>query len=248
MLFRIALLSLVLCAVLPLEVSAGEVDPNAEPFVRALEAHYRNAKTLKAIFLERYSEGHEGLQAESGTVYFSRPGRMRWEYEAPEAKTFLSDGKTVWLYVPKDHTVTRAPLKQSDDWRSPLALLTGKADLSRLCAKVQISDQLPATAGDVVLLCLPRGEKRDKASESRSDAESALSDPTADFDRVLLEIQPKTGQLADVKVLQPGGIELQYTFGNWQENLPIPESKFHFQAPPGVAIVDGSTDPNVGAQ
>ena len=237
-----------LFAVVTAEVSAATVDPNAEPFVRALEAHYRSAKTLKAVFLERYSEGREGLQAESGTVYFSRPGRMRWEYEAPESKTFLSDGKTVWLYVPKDRTATRAPLKQSDDWRSPLALLTGKADLARLCDKVQVSDHLPATAGDVVLLCLPRGQKRATSNESHSDSQSALSDPTADFDRVFLEIQPETGQLADVKVLQPGGIELEYTFGNWQENFPIPESKFHFQAPPGVAIVDGSAEPSSGSQ
>ena len=75
------------------------------------EDHYRSVKTLKAIFLERYSDGPQNIQLESGTVYFSRPGRMRWEYESPETKLFLVDGKTVWFFVPSDKTATRAPDK-----------------------------------------------------------------------------------------------------------------------------------------
>jgi hypothetical protein len=31
---------------------------------------------------------------------------------------------------------------------------------------------------------------------------------------------------------------LEYRFGNWQENLPLSESLFHFEAPAGVAIVE----------
>ena len=49
---------------------------------------------------------------------------------------------------------------------------------------------------------------------------------------------PKTGELSDVRILQPGGVELEYRFGNWQENLPLAESLFRFQAPAGIAIVD----------
>ena len=63
---------------------------------------------------------------------------MRWEYDSPEKKLFLVDGKTTWFYVPYDHTVTKAPVKESSDWRTPLALLTGKADLSRLCSQIDL--------------------------------------------------------------------------------------------------------------
>ena len=227
---------------MPFAAARGaEIDPRAAPIVRAIEAHYHDATTLKAVFLERYGDGRQGLQVESGTVYFSRPGRMRWEYEAPEQKVFISDGKTVWFYVPADHTVTRAPLKQNEDWRTPLALLTGKAQLSHLCDKVELSDQKPGTPGNAVLMCLPRGEKR-AANKGRDqdDADSAITDPGGDFDRVFLEVVPQTGQLADVRVVQPGGIELEYRFGNWQENIPIESSQFRFQAPAGVAIVDGA--------
>jgi outer membrane lipoprotein carrier protein len=214
--------------------------PEAVPIVRALEARYHNAKTLKAIFLQRYSDSRQGLQVESGTVYFSRPGRMRWEYESPAKKLFISDGRTVWFFVPADRTVTRAPMKQSADWRTPLALLTGKARVAELCGRIDLTNAAPGTAGDVVLRCLPRGEKTSSKPAQQEDPDAALTDPDQPFNQVLLEVNPSTGELADVRVIEPGGIEIDYRFGNWIENPPLEESLFHFVPPVGVAIVDGS--------
>ena len=240
--FRLTLLAaLVLVAISISTPALATTQPQALPIVRALEARYHNAKTLKALFLQHYSDGRQGSQVESGTVYFSRPGRMRWEYESPAQKLFISDGKTVWFFVPADRTVTRAPIKQSSDWRTPLALLTGKARLSELCGRIDLTNATPGTVGDVVLRCLPRGEKLpSKITSPQNDADAALTDPGQPFDQVLLEVNPSTGQLDDVRVLEPGGIALDYRFGNWVENPPLEDSLFHFQPPPGVAIVDGS--------
>lgn len=219
-------------------VSKAETSPEAAPVVRAVETRYHNAKTLKAIFLERYSSARNSLQTESGTVYFSRPGRMRWEYESPESKLFVADGKLVWFYVPADHTVTRAPMKESSDWRTPLALLTGKTKLSSLCDRIDLAPP-PATAGHVTLVCRPRGEGKQVAAAA-TNGDASLSGPDQPFDQVFLEVDRETGELADVRVLQPGGIELEFRFGNWSENIPLQESLFHFQAPSGVAIVNQS--------
>ena len=219
----------------------AQTSPQAAPIVRAVENRYHNAKTLKAIFLERYSSARDSLQVESGTVYFSRPGRMRWEYESPQTKLFVADGKMVWFFVPADHTVTRAPMKESADWRTPLALLTGKTKLSTLCDRIDIdSAATPATPGHVTLRCLPRGEgkKSGSASSGAVNGDASLAGPDQPFDQVLLEVDGQTGELADVRVLQPGGIELDFRFGNWVENLPLEESLFHFQPPLGVAIVN----------
>lgn len=169
---------------------------------------------------------------ESGTVYFRRPGKMRWEYESPEQKLFLVDGKRVWLYVPADRTASRAPVKQSSDLRTPLALLTGKVRLSQLCGQIEQvgSSGGPASGGDpmarptsvanIVLRCLPH-----KGGEEES------------FREILLEVDPE-GRLARVLLREPGKVETEFRFGNWQENIPLPEAKFHFEPPPGVAIVD----------
>src|SRR6266852_7135936 len=97
----------------------------AQNVVTRLEARYHSARTLRATFLERYSENGHIVHTEAGFAYFRRPGKMRWEYNSPEKNLFLVDGKTAWFYVPADHTVTRVPAKESTDWRTPLALLAG---------------------------------------------------------------------------------------------------------------------------
>jgi outer membrane lipoprotein carrier protein len=247
---------LILCGLLAASaaVRPGAADQNQsqiQQIVHTIESRYHSSNTLKAAFLERYNEGHPSDRSESGTVYFSRPGRMRWEYEVPEQKLFLTDGKTAWFYVPADHTVTRAPMKESSDWRTPLALLTGKADLDRYCRKIELSSATPENSGDVTLRCLPAGAEgaaRGPGGESKAEddgARQALSlDQNGKIQEVLLEADPKTGWLAKVSIRQPGGIEMEYHFGKWEGNPALPEAMFHFTAPKGVAIVGESAAGN----
>jgi outer membrane lipoprotein carrier protein len=214
---------------------------SAKEVAQLLEEHYRSARTLRAVFLERYSAGPREARIESGTVYFRRPGRMRWEYEAPEKKLFLADGKTVWFYVPADHTATRAPVKESSDWRTPLALLTGKANLSRLCSRLDLITQKGTPAGHAILRCLPKGEKEIQPAAGPASSQDSTELPGAgDFTEVLLEVDSSSGELASVRIRQAGGIELEYRFGDWKQGLPLPEEMFEFRPPAGVAIVDGS--------
>jgi outer membrane lipoprotein carrier protein len=198
---------------------------DAREIVRALEARYRQAATLKAVFFERYTDGNGGIAAESGVVYFSRPGRMRWEYTSPEEKLFLVDGTNVWFFVPADRTVSRAKLKESSDWRTPIALLAGKADLGRLCGRIDLvngsnASERPTGVGDTVLRCQPRAGGAD--------------DPIRE---VLLETDAEA-HLVRVLIRESGKVETEFRFGNWEENIAIPEVKFHFAVPPGVAVVD----------
>jgi outer membrane lipoprotein-sorting protein len=39
-------------------------------------------------------------------------------------------------------------------------------------------------------------------------------------------------------IRQAGALQTDFRFGNWRENIPVDESKFHFLPPPGVAIVE----------
>jgi len=196
---------------------------------------------MRATFLQRYSEGPHDALVESGTVYFSRPGRMRWEYEAPESHVFVSDGKTIWSYVPSDHTATRVPVKESSDWRTPLALLTGKADLAKLCSRIELLPPPGSSPDNAVLRCLPKGEKVSSTPGKSPAAQNAAELPSPDdFIEVRIEVHSQTGQLANVEIRQAGSIILEYRFGGWQENIQLPDSLFRFKTPVGVAIVDGS--------
>jgi outer membrane lipoprotein carrier protein len=204
--------------------------------VRLLESRYRSARTMQATFLERYTENNHTVRVEAGIAYFRRPGKMRWEYESPEKNLFLVDGKTAWFYVPADHTVTRVPAKESGDWRTPLSLLAGEAKLSRVCAAVKLSTTItPEYPDDAVLYCKPRGEEQrineHETSLDRTEAERG--------DAIFLEVVSDSGELVRVLARGKGGIEVEFRFTDWRMDPQLPDSKFRFEAPPGVAIVNG---------
>jgi len=202
-------------------------------YIKLFEDAYRRASTLRATFIEQYSEGGRVERVESGVAYFRRPGKMRWEYQSPEKSLFLVDGKTAWLYVPADHTVTRVPAKQSTDWRTPLALLAGEMKLSRICARVDLAtDEKPYKDGNVVLSCTLKG------SETAADPASKNGAAHAKRDLLLLEVAQDTNQLVRIVLREAGGIEIEFKFKDWQFDPPVPDSFFRFEVPLGVAIVN----------
>lgn len=207
--------------------------PDARVIARAIQAHYRHAQTLKALFLETYRAGQEDLRVESGTVYFRRPGQMRWDYESPSTKLFLIDGHNVWFYIPADHAASRTPVRQSADWRTPFALLTGKARLSDLCSRLTVvpSEGGPGSPppGDTVLDCTPRGP---------AGGENGFLD-------ALIEVD-SSNRLVRVTLRQPADVSTEVRFGDWKENLPLPKSLFQFQPPPGVSVISAIAAPMPG--
>ncbi|HXZ12260.1 MAG TPA: outer membrane lipoprotein carrier protein LolA [Candidatus Sulfotelmatobacter sp.] len=214
---------------------SSESGRRAEQLARAIETRYRHATTLKAAFFERFTDGSGIVASESGTVYFSRPGRMRWDYESPEPKLFLVDGANVWFYVPADRTASRAKLKESSDWRTPLALLTGKADFAHLCRVLEVvppnfeqstrAEAADSAPGNSLLRCVPRFE----------------ADPAGNALHDILFESDSQAHLVRVVIREAGNVSTEFRFGAWEENLPLPEAKFHFSPPPGVTIVDEQT-------
>jgi outer membrane lipoprotein carrier protein len=205
--------------------------------VARLESRYRAAKTMQASFLERYTENGRLVRTEAGTAYFRRPGKMRWDYQAPEKNVFLVDGKMAWFYVPADHTVTRVPAKESADWRTPLALLTGDMKLSRVCARVlAATDEKPENPEHAMLYCELRGSGSKSPKESSG---TAPSQKPVNSEAVFLEVDTGSGDLVRVLIRDPGGIAIEFHFANWQMDPMVADSLFRFETPKGVAIVNG---------
>src|SRR5437667_1341264 len=206
-------------------------------YIKLFEDAYRRASTLRATFIEQYSEGGRVERVESGVAYFRRPGKMRWEYQSPEKNLFLVDGKSAWFYVPADHTVTRVPAKDSSDWRTPLALLAGEMKISRVCARIIFSaKEKPEAAGNVVLACELRGAASAKREQSARQPSFQSSAPA---ESVFFEVAKDSGALVKVSVRDPGGVGVEFHFANWQLDPPLADALFQFDAPPGVAIVNG---------
>ena len=195
--------------------------------LQRFESRYADARTLQVKFLERYTESGRFVRAEAGTAYFLRPGKMRWDYAAPEQNTFLVDGKYVWFYSPADRTATRMPAKQSEDWRTPLAFLTTHMKLSHLCSKIDLQKETVAgQTGDVVFRCELRASQEKSANGGSS------------IHAVLFEVSPD-GELKRIVVQEEAGMELEFSFKNWEWDPPLDKGLFEFVPPRGVAIVNG---------
>ncbi len=184
-----------------------------------VDQRYDHMRTLEARFTETYS-GVGINRTESGTLLMKKPGRMRWDYDQPRPKLFLTDGHTAWFYVPGEKQVRRTPVKQLDDLRSPLRYLLGKTKLEKELDGLSLApDQKPLNLGDVVLRGVPKG--------------------MGDFiEQTLLEVTPD-GLIARIVVEERDGSVTEFRFLQQKENVEIPDGQFRFTPPPGTEVVAG---------
>ena len=190
---------------------------------RAVDEHYNHLRSLQAEFTESYrGEGIE--RVESGTLWLKKPRKMRWEYRSPKEKVFVSDGQSVWFYVPAERQLRKTAFKKLDDLRSPIAFLLGKTKLeNELQGLSKAVDQTPATAGNILLQGVPK----------------AMGGQVS---QVQLEITP-SNQIARIILLEADGGTTEFRFAGWKENVALNDSQFHFTPPPGVETVEGGLGP-----
>jgi outer membrane lipoprotein carrier protein len=185
-----------------------------------VDQRYDHIRTLEAHFTETYS-GAGMTRTESGTLQLRKPGEMRWDYDQPHAKLFITDGQVAWFYVPGERQARRAPVKQLDDLRSPLRYLLGKTKLDKELEGLSLaSDQKPIQTGDVVLRGIPKG-MQDRVAQT------------------LLEVSPD-GLIVRIVVEELDGSVTDFRFLQQKENVQIAEQQFRFVPPPGVEIVAGT--------
>lgn len=185
-----------------------------------VDAHYDHMHSLEAQFTETYT-GAGMSRTESGTLLLKKPGRMRWNYDQPRPKVFLTDGQNAWFYVPGERQARRTPVKQLDDLRSPLRYLLGKTKLEKELDGLSFApDQKPVVAGDVVLRGVPQ-RMRDRVEQT------------------LLEVSPD-GLIVRIVVQELDGSITEFRFLQQKENVEIQDAQFHFVPPPGVEVVAGT--------
>jgi len=181
--------------------------------LRGVERRYNNARTLTVRF-EQTHTAQKRRRTERGELFLRKPGRMRWEYSAPAGKLFVSDGKTFYLYTPDNNRVERTRVKESDDWRAPLAFLLGKLDFYRDFKRFTLRPEGP----DTWIVAEPASDRLAYTQVG------FLVNNSFEINR--LEI---TGQDRSV---------MEFRFEGERLNPPLEESLFRFQPPPGAEVVD----------
>src|SRR5882672_11417199 len=85
---------------------ARAADSTAPELAAALQKKYDGIKDFSADFSHDYEGGVLRKKiTERGHLLVKKPGKMRWEYAAPEVKSFVSDGVKMYSYIPKDKQV-----------------------------------------------------------------------------------------------------------------------------------------------
>jgi len=98
-----------------------------------ISAYLDATQTLKGSFVQIGPEG----QVDEGRFYIQKPGRMRFEYAAPNPTLIVSDGSSVAVINKKLNTTDRYPI-----WTTPLSLiLSSEVDLKKNPAIIGLAHQ-----------------------------------------------------------------------------------------------------------
>jgi outer membrane lipoprotein carrier protein len=210
---------LVLLALVP-AVAAGQSRPPAADVARTLQEKYDRVKDFTADFTHAYEGGVlKRKSSERGTVQIKKPGRMRWEYTAPEKKTFVSDGTKIYSYVPADKQVIVSDVPPVDEATTAVLFLAGKGNLLR---DFNISYADTAIAGTVALRLDPRQKQRD-------------------YDWLIITVDQQSMQIRALTASDQQGGRSTFTFTNYRDNTGVADNVFAFKIPRGADVIQAGT-------
>ncbi|HRE88367.1 MAG TPA: outer membrane lipoprotein chaperone LolA [Myxococcota bacterium] len=97
--------------------------------IGAIEGFYAKIEDFKADFQQVVKRAHIARPLKkSGYVYFSKPGKMRWDYTQPDKVYYVSDGDILWSYEVSTKQAIKMGIKDSELYDS-LKFLFGQGDL-----------------------------------------------------------------------------------------------------------------------
>jgi outer membrane lipoprotein carrier protein len=189
--------------------------------VNGVESRYNRVASLEADFVQRYTLGPTTI-VESGRVYFQKPGKMRWDYNSPEEKLFLSDGEYAYFYIPAERQARRTKLKKATYWQATFALMLGRANLKKVFDRIDVVPvNRPEQAGEAV-----RWQVRGTARSEKQAFYEIWFDLNAQYQILRVEIQQRDGSL------------MEFHFRRWREGHTLSADLFRLDVPSGTAWID----------
>jgi outer membrane lipoprotein carrier protein len=217
----IVFLTLAFAAILPSHLDAqapakappGRPSPDA--LARDLQVRYQSIRDYSADFVQSYRAGvlKTQTQQERGTVAIKKPGKMRWTYTNPSRKELVSDGVTLYWYVPEEKEVIESDVATQSS--TPYLFLSGRGDIARDFVASYIDTPVQGT---VALKLVPR-----------------KSEP--EYEYLVVALDPTTLQIRGLLTKDYQGGESAFTFSNIKENRGLSDRDFAFRRPSGVKVV-----------
>lgn len=182
----------------------------------AVQKRYDGIKSLKAGFTQKsYSKALDKSSESHGSVTVERPGKMRWEYAAPDGRVIVLDGKAIKIWNPEDKQLQIAALDQSGVSPTALSFLLGQGSLGDTFTAEDLSEPGRSERG---LMLKPKGD--------------------AGFQSLVLWLDPKTLQLRESVVVDLFENRTAVRFDGITENAGVDAKAFELAAPPGAEVID----------
>lgn len=175
---------------------------------------FRALRTFQAKFVQTQSwVGMDDEPQYKGVLSIARPNRFRIEYTDPKGHVQVSDGTQVWTYVPENEQVLLLPLREEQS----------RGDfLTRI-----LEESKPAPE-------LERGTLEGKMVRILS-----LTPPEGlELGHVRLWTEEGSSAILQYEMTELGGNRTTYRLEEIRENPDLDERLFHFEAPPGVPVVE----------
>jgi len=198
----------------------GVAGAQASALLERTASLYTGARGLKAEFTQRVRNPITSSETPSAGQYLQRgPGVFAVRFSEPAGDRIVSDGRTLWVYVPSatPGQVLKMPVGAS---------APGGVDLVGQFFTAP-SRRFSTTDGGVVtlngtslrkLLLTPRGD--------------------AGFSRAVLWVLPATGVLRQLEVTEHSGVVRTLTFTTIMRATTLPADAFTFTVPKGITVVD----------
>ena len=203
--------------------AVAAAEPSALELAQALQRKYDAIRGFATDFVHTYRGGVLNTQlTERGRLLVKKPGKMRWEYTAPEKKLFVSDGVKIYSYVPEDKQVIVSDVPSGDRLTTPVLFLAGRGNLTR-DFNPSFTDLPPGAApGSRALKLLPKTAQ-------------------ADYDWLVVVVDAVTLGLRGLVFGDPQGGTSTFSFTNLKENAGLTDKDFDFKIPRGVDVVTDSS-------
>jgi outer membrane lipoprotein carrier protein len=204
----------------PASASRATASINAPAMLERTSALYTGTRGLKADFTQRVRNPLTSSELPSAGSYLQRgPGVFSVNFTQPAGDRIVSDGRTLWVYVP-----SAAPgqvLKMPVGTNAPGGVdLVGQFFTSP-SRKFTVTDGGTATVAGVVL--------RKLVLVPRSDM---------GFTRAVLWVVPASGSLKQLEVTEASGLVRTLSFTSIGRAATLPAGAFSFMVPKGITVVD----------
>ena len=246
--YRGLIAGLILLFFCPLISEAAEVELN--DIITALETPFKGqTKSTEQIhdfsadFLQESHIASIGrTQHGQGVVHFkfitsvtqeSPSAKFRWEYLKPSVQEIISDGQTMWVYLPENRQVIESDISQlnAQQGENPVTFLSGLGNLSRDFS-VNWGSPKRMENGGYRLQLEPR-----KESKLIQQIEIIVSDEAI---KIWLK-KHKSGNIFPIistLVTDQNGNRTAIEFRDVQVNQQLTDQLFSFKRPDGVELVD----------